>query len=150
MKNTRELSIHIICRDLPGARFEKFDAVRLGVQKGREVINDVPADTSEAEFEITLRVEPNAATGEPNFLGPFAFGTPQQRFLYLCWGQRQGDEWDGFRRAKIQLGHLTWRTIEHALTNRKPIEVSVTATDDRGGPVCGTLHEPFVLWEVTA
>jgi hypothetical protein len=144
MKSSNEVIIHIHCHKLPGSRFEERTAVRLGIQKSKEVVDDVPADGSQVTFTIPMRVERDSETGKPNFLGPFAHGTPQERFLYLCWGEREGKNWDGFRRAKVHLKHLTWRQVEVALQQHQPIEFSFDMTDAKGGPACGSLnlHNP--------
>lgn len=140
MNNSQEIIVEVHCHNLPGSRFEKRIAVRLGIQKGKDVVDDVPADTPQVSFTVPLRVEHSPETGKPNFLGPFAHGTPTERFIYLCCGERQGDEWDGFRRAKVHLKHLTWQQVEAAIQQEQPIVFSFDMTDAKGGPVCGSLN----------
>lgn len=140
MKTLQEISISIHCYHLPGSRFEDRTSVRLGIQKGQAIIDDVPADTPQITFIVPLRVDRNTETGKPNFLAPLAHGTPQERFIYLCWGEWQNDKWDGFRRAKVHLKHLTWEQIEVALQNNQAVEFSFDMTDAKGGPVCGSLN----------
>ncbi len=140
MSNASDITILLHCHHLPGVRFDGRTAVRLGIQRGQEVIDDVPADTSQVTFTLPLCVEQNAKTGQPNFIGPFAHGTPQERFLYLCWGEWKDGAWDGFRRAKVHLKHLTWDQVEAALRQGKPIEFSFDMTDAKGGPACGSLN----------
>ncbi len=140
MNNPHEVIIEIHCHNLSGTRFDQRTAVRLGIQKGKEVIDDVPADTAQVTFTVPLRVERNPDTSSPNFLGPFAHGTPQERFLYLCWGERNGETWDGFRRAKVHLKHLTWQQVEIALQENQAIEFSFNMTDAKCGPACGSLN----------
>jgi hypothetical protein len=140
MKNSQIVLIQIYCHNLPGSRFEGKNAVRLGIQKGKEVVDDVPADVREVLFTVPLRVEPDSMTGQPNFLGPFAQGRSQERFIYLCWGKRINKGWEGFRRVKVHLKHLTWQQIEAALQQGQPIKFSFDMTDAKGGPVCGSLN----------
>jgi len=140
MKRPDEVIIQIRCHNLPGCRFDQRTAVRLGIQKGKDVVDDVPADTPDVIFTVPLRVERSSATGQPNFLGPFAQGAPRERFIYLCWGERQGDAWDGFRRVKVHLKHLTWEQVEAALQQGQPIGFSFDMTDAKGGPSCGSLN----------
>lgn len=140
MNNPQEVKIVIRCRNLPGSRVGERTAVRLGIQRSKEVVEDVPADVPQITFTVSLRVEHNAETGKPNFLGPFAHGTPQERFIYLCWGERQRGVCDGFGRAKVHLKHLTWPQVEAALQQDQPIAFSFDMTDARGGPFCGSLN----------
>jgi hypothetical protein len=139
MANSQLLFL-IHCHHLPGLQFDGRKAVRLGIQKGQDVIDDVPGDTAQVTFTIPLRVEQNAKTGTPNFLGPFTHGTPQERFLYLCWGEWKDGAWDGFRRAKVPLKQLTWEQVAAAIEQEQPIEFSFDLTDAKGGPVCGSLN----------
>jgi hypothetical protein len=140
MNNSPEVTVTIRCHNLPGLRFAEHTAIRLGIQKGHAVVDDVPADTSQVIFKVSLRVERNPKTGKPNFLGLYAHGTPLERFLYLCWGERHKGTWDGFRRAKVHLKHLIWKQVEAALRQNQPIEFSFDMTDAKGGPVCGSLN----------
>ena len=140
MANFQQITIQIHCHHLPGTRFDQRTAVRLGIQKGKNVVDDVPADAPQVTFTVPLRVERSADTGKPNFLGPFAHGTPQERFIYLCWGERQGEAWDGFRRAKVHLKHLTWPQVAAAIQQDQPIVFAFDMTDAKGGPACGSLN----------
>jgi hypothetical protein len=115
MSSQRQITIQLHCQNLPGVEFEGRAQVRLGLQKGQEVIEDVSADVESVSFTVPLRVEKNLKTGNPNFLGPFAQGKPEERFICLCWGERKGNDWDGFRRAKVHLKHLDWPVLEKSL-----------------------------------
>jgi Family of unknown function (DUF5990) len=64
-------------------------------------------------FDFTVRLGAPQADGRPNFLGPFAQGSPRDRFVYVNAGTRAGQSnsrWD--RRAKVPLGQITWELIE--------------------------------------
>src|SRR4028119_702213 len=147
------LQLH--CRNLPGTDFEGRTGVRLGVQKGTDVVDDVPGDVASATFRISLRVSGKAPDGQPNFLGPYAHGTPDKRFLYLCWGERlgeregeaQGGSWEGFRRAKVHLSLLSWEWILAALESGRALKAVVEMTDDRGGPMCGSVSKDKIQWQ---
>lgn len=138
MREPREITILIRCHDLPGVRFEERTAVRLGIQKGQEVVDDALAEGASVTFQATLRIG-GRKSGEPNFLGPYAHGKPGDRFLYLCWGERMAERWDPFRRAKVPLTHLDWRRLDQAWNTGEPITLTVAMTDKRGGPVCGSV-----------
>lgn len=137
MRQQREITLRIYCHDLPGGHFHEKTAVRLGIQKGREVIDDVPADAETVTFTATFQVG-DLKTGQPNFLGPYAHGKPESRFLYLSWGERK-NEWEMFGRAKVPLAHLDWDRLDKFWRTGEPILLSVSMTDARGRPVCGTV-----------
>ncbi len=137
MRQQREIIIQIQCRKLPGTRFEQRTAVRLGIQKRREVIDDVPADADCVTFRAVLKVA-ESGTAKPNFLGPYVHGKPDDRFLYLCWGEWTERGWDGFRRAKVSLKSLGWDRLNEAWGNGEPIKLTVEMTDTKGGPRCGS------------
>jgi hypothetical protein len=143
-----EITILLRCRDLPGHCFESHTAVRLGVQRGRDVVDDVPGDVSDVTFTVPLRVTRNAKSGNPNFLGPFAQGTPDDRFIYLSWGERHNGAWDMFRRAKVKLNHLTWETVEQAMKQGESIEAVISMTDRSGGPLCASVREQYIAWKL--
>jgi hypothetical protein len=120
----------------------------LGIQKHREVIEDVSGDTRSVTFTVPLRITKNLMNGRTNFLGPFAHGTPDQRFLYLCWGERHRQDWETFRRAKVHLSHLTGQLLNEASETGQPIEVVVNMTDDKGGPLCASIKNDKIDWKI--
>jgi hypothetical protein len=147
-----ELTIKVICTDLPGTEFhdeEKglhYSNVHLGIQRGEEVIDIVPGDSKTAEFAPVFKVAPRDEL--TNFTGPFAKGTKTERFFYLNWGVlvRPGII-HGFRRAKIHLSHLKWADVERAAKANKPITVRLSLTDAKGWPLCASVKPPYVRWE---
>lgn len=118
----------------------------IGLQEGRSVVQDVRADFSEQTFRFTLDVQPGA-NGQPNFTGAYAQGTPADRFVYLCWGQRVGGVWVGVRRAKIRLGELSWETIRAAIDADQPIRARISLTDAKGQPITASLKPGQMEWE---
>jgi Family of unknown function (DUF5990) len=145
---TGDLTIEVVCRNLPGSCFtdlqnpaaEKQEPVYLGIQKGNEVIEAVRADRKQVIFRPTFRIA-RQPDGSPNFLGPFAKGTPQERFFYLSWGvmDRNG-HFEMFRRAKIHLNHLTWDHLRAALDKNIPLKVAIDMTSHKGDPICGSIR----------
>lgn len=91
--------------DLPGTRFGVQDkSGRIGPAAGRH------ADS--AAFEIEVRVSDGDPGSAPNFLGPYAHGTPRVRFLYLSLARGDGSRW--IKRIKVPLSSITWAMIEGA------------------------------------
>lgn len=151
-----EITIRLVCKNLPGIRFVdpyhdpqvNYKPVYLGIQKNREVIETVPADCEQAVFAPVFRIG-TQKNGAPNFLGPFAHGTPDQRFIYLSWGVKKPDgTLEMFRRAKIHLRHLTWRHIKIAQAANTSIMAELSLTDAKGGPLCASVKEPYIQWKL--
>ena len=147
-----ELTIKVICKDLPGTQFDDEAAglhyrnVHLGIQHGEDVIETVPGDSKKAEFAPVFRVAPMDG-GKTNFLGPFAKGTRTERFFYLNWGVLVAPGIiHGFRRAKIHLSHLSWAQVEKAAKANKLITVHLSLTDRCGWPLCASVKAPYIKW----
>jgi len=140
------ITIRLHCIDFPGRDFDGKADIKVGPQKGDEVVDDVFGDAKQADFLLELRVERNTKGGKPNFLGPYAHGKPGERFLYLCWGVRSGPHFQMFRRAKIHLSHLDWATVETAARTKRPIEATLKLTDNRGGPLCASVKPEHIEW----
>ncbi len=146
--NTEQLTIRLRCIELPGREFDGRNNVRLGVQKGKVVIEDRLADAEELVFTCLLRVERNIESGKPNFLGPCAQGTPTERFIYLCWGERITGLWDGFGRVKVHLKELSWPSVEQAVATGDPIEAIIKMIDKKGGPLYASVKSDNITWKV--
>jgi hypothetical protein len=151
-----ELKIKVVCEDLPGTKFAAtpgdesviYDPVHIGIQYENEVIEAVPANRKRVVFEPTFRVAP-LPYGKTNFLGPFAKGTPTQRFFYLSWVvKNEDDSLSRFRRAKIHLSHLSWSQVEAACQSGRELSVTLSLTDECGAPRCGSLRGDAVRWQV--
>ncbi len=143
-----EFTLLLHCRNLPGTQWMDKSAVRLGIQKAKEVIEDVPAQGEEVLFSAMVRVRPLAPEGAVDFSGPFVQGKAGERFLYLCWGERQGQQWEGFRRAKVPFRLLSPALLAAALAAAKPVHAVINMTDAKGGPLCATVPEASIQWHV--
>lgn len=91
------------------------------------------------DFEATVR--PDRTSGDPNFTGPFARGTPAKRFFYVNIGKRAGQPdsiWN--RRAKVPIKDVTWDTIETVTADPgKVLMARYQGTDKKGEPGCATV-----------
>jgi len=148
MANETQLKLLVHCFNMPGRTYGELTDIRLGIQKGKEVIDEVPADQTNATFTASVRVERKPPSNNPNFLGPYAHGTPQQRFLYLSWSGVSNGDRKMFRRAKLQLGGITWDDIDRAVAADQPLEVTLDMTSKHGGPACATLKVQGVEWQL--
>ncbi|HKE59808.1 MAG TPA: DUF5990 family protein [Pyrinomonadaceae bacterium] len=122
-----------------------------GVQKGSgntyETIQTQRSKSGDLTFEFPVRVK-EGKNGAPNFLGPFAQGPADGRFVYLDIGTyagQAGTQWS--RRLKIPLRDISWQTVAAALKSSKPLETRVQGTGRDGGPSCGTI-KPFAGWKL--
>ena len=113
--------------------------VAMCVQRGKD---DLLAATSETRreltFDLTVRLGRRPGT-EPNFLGAFAQGPVDGRFIYLNSGTLAGQSdspWS--RRAKISLMPITWKQIEDAISRGLPLVGRIRGRGRDGGPVCAS------------
>jgi hypothetical protein len=148
------LSVRVRCTELPGRRFcdpcregaATEESVFVGVQRGREVIEEVRADAGQASFLLDFRVG-SKKDGSPNFLGPFAQGPVDDRFFYISWGVGAAPgKTRMFRRLKVRLGHIAWPPIRRAAKSGEPLEVTLRLTDAKGAPLCGSAKGEHVVW----
>ena len=126
--------------------------VSFGLQKGNgnnyETVQKQASKGENLLFELQIRVK-CASNKAPVFLGPFAQGTPVDRFIYIDIGTyagQVGSEWG--RRLKIPLSGITLDMIQKCIGDRPfVIETSVAGTGKDGGPNCATV-KPFNGWKL--
>jgi hypothetical protein len=142
----RELPVRVtVLRPPPGVLFR--------VQCGKGELAAPSAESSAAiSFDLTLRAADTRADGKPNFLGSFAQGPADGRFLYVNSGTRAGQAgscWD--RRAKVPLGAIGWDLIEQVLASPGSVlEGRIQGTLGDGGPVCASVKLLADGWRVVA
>jgi hypothetical protein len=135
-----ELPFRIIVTDpLPG--------VLMRVQKGRDELVEAVSKTGSAltfEFEMTVDASDNA----PNFLGKFAQGPKDARFVYVNSGTYAGQgETHWARRAKLSLMSITASQVAECLDNRDAvIETTMPGRGGDGGPTCASVKG--IEWKV--
>jgi hypothetical protein len=111
------------------------------LQKGSSepVSAAIGAANKDLTFDCEVRAQPDG-TGGVRFLGPFTQGPPKARFVYLCSGTsagQHGSVWT--RRAKIQLGSITWDMVHEASAKKKKLVTEFEGTAKDGGPSCATV-----------
>ena len=134
-----ELTLRILVRHPPAG-------VRFQVQRGRsDLVPPLRASSDELCFECRVRV--GERDGSPNFLGPFAQGPPDARFVYVNSGTlAEQPESCWTRRAKVPLGGITWPMIQAARRQRACIETDMPGTGADGGPTCASVKG--IQWRV--
>jgi hypothetical protein len=68
-------------------------------------------------FDLALEVKPEGP-GAPVFVGPFAHGPANARFLYLSWRNLTGEY---AQRLKLPLGGIAWADIRAARPADRPL-----------------------------
>lgn len=141
-----EVRIRVTGRELPGLVWCGHERVHLGIQRGREVVDLVPADAEVAVFDLTVGVTVDPE-GRADFRGPYVHGRRGERFLYLSWGDVGRDgRFAMFRRAKLHLSGLP----EADLAGHGRFEGTLSLTDARGGPLCASVRPPRITWRFHA
>ena len=114
--------------------------VTLRLQRGREeLVEPARSAKTRTTFEFDVRLGTRAG-GLPNFLGDFAQGPPDKRFVYVNAGRmagQAGTPWS--RRAKIPLTGITRTQIDKALRTGGVLTVEYEGTGRDGGPSCATV-----------
>lgn len=138
----KTISIQLVCSHFPGTRFVDKEPIYVGVQKKTDIVDEVPGDVQQATFTIPVQTK-MGKDGNPDYRGPYVQGRAGDRFIYLVWFEYKGSAKERFRRAKIKLNHLTWEHLQEDL-----IEARLTMTDQTGCPVCATVPEGLIHWQV--
>ncbi|MEO8648001.1 MAG: DUF5990 family protein, partial [Acidobacteriota bacterium] len=123
--------------------------VDLRMQKGRfELMPPVHNNAYGQSFDFSLDVD--VSTGSPNFLGQFAQGPKDKRFVYINSGTYAGQCdscWS--RRAKVPLMTITTEQIDAVLASPGSlIEARIDGTGRDGGPVCASIKQFAKPWTV--
>lgn len=113
--------------------------VAMMVQDGKEkLLPAAKATTNKLVFEFAINVD--LRSGAPNFLGRFAQGPKDARFVYVNSGKRAGQHetcWD--RRAKLSLMSIKREQIEQAIKESAVIETRFPGIGRDSGPTCASV-----------
>jgi len=113
--------------------------VTMQVQKGKdELLPPSAVSPSVVSFDFMITVD---LLGEiPNFLGKFAQGPKDQRFVYVNSGTYAGQHSCWGRRAKISLVSITREQIDKVLAwTGARLEAEIAGTAQDGGPMCASV-----------
>lgn len=117
--------------------------------KDSDLIHPVVSTGHDISFEFIMRAT-NAASGVARFLGPYAYGPPKSRFIYIGVGTFAGQQsscWS--RRAKIGLSDISWHMIEEASDRKATVEAFVRGGSKERGPLCGTVALLSAGWQLS-
>jgi hypothetical protein len=143
-----EIVIEIACTRLPGLQYEGRGPVHLGIQQDETIIDAAPADRDRIVFRPALRVRKHT-DGSANFLGPFAHGPRDERFIYLNWLiVRNKTPVEQVGRIKLHLNHIEYKAAQKAAARGKPIKVTLQLTTEKAKPVFASVRADKAKWEL--
>lgn len=119
------------------------------VQRGRdELVPPVSLTDQEIVFEFSVDVD--MSSGGPNFLGKFAQGPKDARFIYVNSGSyAAAPGHSSGRRAKISLMSITKQQIDEVLADGSlKLETSFAGTAKDGGATCASVKG--IVWRVVS
>ena len=154
MSDEMTIPCRVVLSGVPAEGFDEFKgfaAVEPGLQNGDHLEPAEDFGEGKLAFYFPLKVKKDSQTGRPSFLGPHAFGSPQERHVYICWCGDKDGERRPFRRMKVPLKTVEWRQVEglfHAEDEVLQAEVSAQAED--GGPACATVALVGEGWHIVA
>jgi Family of unknown function (DUF5990) len=139
MPEESEITMRIILESSPAG-------IDFALQKGGgnryETIQTQRSDGGDLIFEFPIRVRLEESK-TPNFLGHFAQGTRDERFVYIDIGTYAGQHTHWSRRLKVPLKGITAEMIAEVERGKNLIfETRVAGTGRDGGPNCATV-KPF-------
>jgi len=132
------MSIRILGDALPGRSVGTRGNVHVGLQKGKELVDLIPADSASAVFELTVQ-----RTDEGDYRGPFVQGKRGDRFIYLVWCdvEHRSGAASMFSRTKLLLA-----TIPANLSNAASLEVRLSLTSEKGAIRTGSVRPADIAW----
>ena len=123
--------------------------VTMQVQEGKDRLL-APTETKRGRISFEFPVTVDLSSGKPNFLGKFAQGPKDARFVYVNSGSyagQAGTQWN--RRAKISLMKITAEQVKEVLsTPGSRLEVSINGVGRDGGPVCASVRSAEDGWRI--
>jgi hypothetical protein len=127
-----------LLHDGAGPIHDTGEPYRLGLQRGKDDVQEgVLLAGGGLAFDIVLRVKPGADPERPVFLGEFAHGPADARFLHLGW---KPDRPGWINRAKAPLSGITWAQIREAQACGRPLIADATGRQP---------HQPRpLIWSV--
>ncbi len=113
--------------------------VTMQVQRGRdELLAPSKKGMDELVFDLTVDVDLSAS--RPNFLGKYAQGPKDARFIYVNSGTYAGQRhtcWS--RRAKLSLMSVTAEQIRQVIAGPGVLEATFSGVGRDGGPTCASV-----------
>ncbi|HEX3915809.1 MAG TPA: DUF5990 family protein [Caulobacteraceae bacterium] len=120
-----ELHLRLIRGDDIPATNPEGDAFVFGLQdtKGGLAPGVQRADSA-LVWDFAVQVKPGKDPARPNFLGPYASGPADDRFVYLAWRSIPRGVW--INRVKARLSDIDWPLVRAAQAADRPLEADMT------------------------
>ena len=123
--------------------------VTMQVQDGKDRLLP-PCETKADRITFEFQVMVDMSAGKPNFLGKFAHGPKDARFIYVNSGSYAGQTgipWN--RRAKISLMKITSAQVREVLDSPgSKLEVTINGVGKDGAPVCASIPSAADGWQI--
>ena len=108
--------------------------------KDDDIVDRVISSGDDLSFDLMVRAKRIDGNDAPRLLGPFVYGPPAYRFVYIRVGTLAAQpESCWTRAAKIPLLGITWKTIDQLRRGARRLEVKVSGRTKCGGPFCATV-----------
>jgi hypothetical protein len=148
------VDVRIVGVELPGRRCADprpgglaYENVHVGVQRRKDVVDLVPGDAPDAEWNFT--VDTVSKDGALDQRGPFVHGKRGDRFLYLSWGTvDDAGHFAMFRRAKLMFDAVPEQLLRAAQAPGHCLVGTVRMQHDDGMPRCAAVRPPVIEWTV--
>lgn len=113
--------------------------VTMQVQRGKDELLP-PSAGSDAAVSFDFSITVDLTETRPNFLGKYAQGPKDQRFVYVNSGTYAGQHSCWGRRAKISLMSITREQIEEVIASTGArLEAEIFGRSRDGGPMCASV-----------
>ena len=121
-------------------------SVAMLVQRGNEELLP-PSSKSHERLVFDFELTADTTESKPNFLGPYAQGPKNARFVYVNSGT-YADQHSSFgRRAKISLMNITGEQIQTLVTKAGSVlQTEFEGVGRDGGPTCASVKG--IEWKV--
>ncbi len=143
MAATTALKLRLLRDDpMPPSAADDPSPCAFGLQDNKDQLHPgALREDGKLAFDFELRVAtPQEGEEEqpPVFLGPFAFGKPQDRFVYLSW---QRTHLPGYlNRIKARLADIGWPLIREAQESGGVLEADMSGRKAGGGKLPVAWH----------
>jgi hypothetical protein len=120
-----EVRFRLLRRDAVPAT-NPFDlAYRFGLQDTKQtIVEGVVQPDGGLAFDFTLKVKQGKDPNHPVFLGRFASGPVEDRFVYLSWWAIERGDY--INRVKARLGTIDWKLVRRSQAEERSITAEMT------------------------
>ncbi|MFT3743138.1 MAG: DUF5990 family protein [Pyrinomonadaceae bacterium] len=123
-----------------------LDGVSMLVQRGKdELLSPTSKSAEQLVFDFELTVDTTET--RPNFLGKYAQGPKDARFVYVNSGTYADQHSMYGRRAKVSLMDITGEQIQQVISKAGTVlETEFEGVGRDGGPTCASVKG--IVWKV--